>query len=261
MSQRSWNEGCYWKSDGWEYFSFNVAGLTAEDVKTKLYKLLEGIRNPGSILKHDHRSAVYLTEIEGIPCIVKDFILQKTWVWFQITSLLWQTPAEIACRNALALKDIGLVTPQPMLLMQKRKFGLVIESLLIYPYLEGIPATPANSETIVGFVRKLHDAGWIHRDPHPGNFLLTPSGTATIDVLRLKRTNSRYLKAYDVMLMEHDMPDAPDLYGRSNLGVHFCMAKLGHNIVRFYRSSKHAIRRSVGLGRSGNLMKSTERGN
>lgn len=133
---------------------------------------------------------------------------------------------------------------------------MAVESLLIYPYLSGTAATVSDTKSIVAFVHKMHDADWVHRDPHPANFLVTPTGLATIDPVRARKTRSKYLKAYDVMLMEHDMPDARELYGRESLGVLFAMAQRGHDLVRFYRKSKKIIRRSARFGTNGRPMNS-----
>jgi heptose II phosphotransferase len=207
-------------------------------------------------LKDDHRSRVTLLTIDGVDYISKDFVLQRTWWWFKMISLLFPTIGQIACRNALGLAKAGLLTPPPLYLLQKQRFGMVVESRLIYPYMQGSPATESDAQEIVSFVSRMHEAGWIHRDPHPANFIRTDEGLATLDPIKARRSRSLYRQAYDVMLLEHDLRDAPKLYGVGRLGGYFALAKAGHDFIRFYRRVKKNLRRGVGLkGNSGTLTK------
>jgi len=249
-----------WKENGWEYRAFGGVSLGAVVWRSRVGQIFEKLKAPDQVLKDDHRSKVLLIDLEGVPYIVKIFVLQKTWWWFRLTSLLFPTIGEIACENAVALNEVGLLTPSPSLLLQKRRFGMVIESLLVYPYLPGRTATIKDAGEIIEFVHRMHDSNWIHRDPHPANFLMTGTGLATIDPVRAKRSRSKYLKAYDVMLMEHDMPAAPALYGKESLGIHYVLAKAGHDFIRFYRKSKKQLRSILGLGKSGNLMNRSRNG-
>lgn len=247
---------CEWKSSGWEYVAYGSENNPVVQWQLKIELVREAISIPMMVLKEDHRSKVSLIELEGSRFVIKEFILQKTWWWFKLTSVAFPTIGQIACANAIGLNEAGLLTPQPVLLMQRRRWGMAVESVLVYPYLEGKAATVSDANQIVNFVHKMHEADWVHRDPHPANFLKTTDGLATIDPVRAMKSKGNYLKAYDVMLMEHDMPEAPELYGREHLGILFTMAKWGHDFIRIYRMTKIGLRRCLGLGKSGSLMNS-----
>jgi len=238
--------GRLFEIDGWDVSVHEEGDGALEWAKTTAAYLIN-INAPDRVLKHDHRSLVELVHIGGAPYIVKKFTLQRTWFWFQLTSTAFPTLGEIACSNALALSQIGLMTPRPSLLMQRVEQGMVVESWLVYPYLDGRPATVADAPELVAYVKRMHEAGWIHRDPHPGNFIITDSGLATLDPIKARRNGNRYLKAYDVVLMANDYPEAIQLYGRERLGPWLPLARSGHSIVRYYRKTKRGIRRIMGI--------------
>jgi len=234
---------------GWQ---INVYGNGKVDAPPTWIKDLKTIlplfKHPKVIIKHDHRSNVGIIEIDSVRYVVKKFTLQSTWFWFKLTSLIFPSIGEIACNNAIELGSAGILTPQPVMLMQRCEHGMVVESWLVYRYMEGRRLTEDDGGLVIPFVKQMHQLGWIHRDPHPGNFIAADSGTATIDPQRIRRTKNRYFKAYDVVLMSHDFPDTLDLYDRRELGVWFTVALAGHNAVRLYRGIKRGIRRALGIG-------------
>lgn len=211
--------------------------------------LFKKMENPDIVLKHDHRSEVGIFEAGNLRYIVKKFTFQGTRLWFRLASILFPTLGEISCRNSLRLSADGIATPPPVILMQRSRNHMVVGSWLVYRYLEGQLLTSRDTSDIVSFVKAMHREGWVHRDPHPANFIRTAHGIITLDPIRMKSTRSRYLKAYDVVLMENDMPNAPDLYGRMQLGFWLPVAHIGYNLVKFYRAVKLGLRRLLGISR------------
>jgi serine/threonine protein kinase len=220
------------------------------DWQKEFVNLIKVLQNPQTILKHDHRSVVGTFTVGSVKYVVKKFTLQGTKLWFRLTSLLFPALGDISCRKSINLISDGILTPEPVLLMQQTRNHVVVESWLVYRYLDGQSLTSLDAAEIVSFIKQMHINGWVHRDPHPANFIRTENGVATLDPIRVKKTKSRYLRAYDVVLMEHDMPSARDLYGKSELGFWFPFAVIGHNLVRSYRLSKYGIRHLLGISNS-----------
>jgi serine/threonine protein kinase len=54
--------------------------------------------------------------------------------------------------------------------------GMTVDSFLIYEYLEGRPCTDADAKPIAEAILELHNLGYMRRDIHLGNFLITPNG-------------------------------------------------------------------------------------
>lgn len=239
---RRFLSGTHFTFADWQVNLHTNGKAVQPDWKRILAEIWHKLENPERILKQDHRSFVGVFTVNKEQYIVKKFTLQNTWLWFQITSVFSPTLGEITCRNGLNLNDEGFLTPRPAMLMQLIKHGMVKDCWLVYRFLAGDPLTPADDREIVDYIRRLHQAGWIHRDPHPANFIKTGQGIAMLDPIRAKRSRNRYLRAYDVVLMSHDVPDAPVLYGRQDLGYWYRLAQVGHNIIRLYRWLKHKSR-------------------
>ena len=220
----------------------NGAQLSGPDWASELGALIPRLQCPEIILKHDHRSLVGLFQMNGERYAVKQFMLQHTWIWFQWTSLLFPSLGRIAYENAARLRADGIRIPTPVLLLERRKLGMVRDSWLVYNYLDGAALTVGDGVELVGFLKRMHNAGWVHRDPHPANFIRTPDGIATIDYIKTRRRRSRYLRAYDVVLVAQNIPNAPELYGCAELGIWFDLAQKGHWLVRQYRNIKRALR-------------------
>jgi len=227
----------------------NGSGPPYPDWKNELSMIWSKLENPDVVLKHDHRSFVGIFEVNNVRYVIKKFILQNTSFWFRLTSILFPSRGEIAARNGLELKKTGFLTPRPIILMQRVKNWMVMDSWLVYRFLEGEQMSAVNAVEIVSFVKKMHKAGWIHRDPHPANFIRTREGIAMLDPVRVCKLKNRYLRAYDVVHMCNDMPEAQSLYGRDELGLWFYLAKAGQNIVRLYRVTKHTLKRVLGIKR------------
>ena len=211
-------------------------------------QLLQKLENPDNILKHDHRGEVGTFTAGNVKYVVKKFTFQSSRLMFRLSSVFFPSLGEIACRNGLDMASDGINTPRPVLLMQKQNNRMVVNSWLVYRFVDGELLTSKNAEEIVRFVKGMHAAGWVHRDPHPGNFIRTPDGVATLDPIKARQSVSPYLRAYDVVLMEHDMPAAVDIFGKYQLHFWYKLARTGHSILRFFRLTKHGLRRILGIG-------------
>jgi len=205
-------------------------------------QLLTRLTKPDEILKQDHRSEVGLVTIGEVKYVIKKFTIQENWFWFQMTSLLFPTVGEIAFRNGIGLSESNIETPTPSLLLQQKKWGSIVKSWLVYPFMEGSSLSLSDGKSMVRFVKSMHTKGWIHRDPHPANFIRTTDCIATIDPIKARKRGGRYLMAYDIVLLSHDIPTAAEIYGKDELGLWWNIATFGHQLIRIYRAIKHSIR-------------------
>lgn len=76
---------------------------------------------------------------------------------------------------------LGFNAPTPILATEKRSRGIVIDSFIIYKYIEGRLATPEDVDIIAPELIKLLNLGFTRKDPHPQNFIIASDGVYFID--------------------------------------------------------------------------------
>jgi len=240
------HESEHFEHKGWHVHLFSADIDSGNKLKGSLEEMWQHMNNPAKIFKSDHCSFVAAFEYENEMYVIKKFTLQSTWFWFRWTSTVFASLGEVTCSNSLLMKKDGLLIPEPIMLWQRVRNLMVIESWMVYKYLEGEILNSSNVNYIVAFVKSMHSRGWIHRDPHPANFIKTVEGVATLDALRIVKSNSIYLKACDVLHMTRDMPEAARIYGTDELGFWLTTARHAHNFIRVYRFVKHQIQALIG---------------
>lgn len=84
------------------------------------------------------------------------------------------------------INELGLNAPGPILAVQKRKFGMVVDSFYAYKFVEGREATDDNLPEVLKSLQILYSKGYIRSDPKLTNFLNKDDQVYFID-FRLKR--------------------------------------------------------------------------
>lgn len=173
----------------------------------------------GTLVHESSRSRVVLCRHDGVDLVVKRSMRQESSRWIQLTSL-WRAGEGVRTAGLLTrLRRSGLPVPEPVAAFDRRRRGIVIESWLVYRHVEGEPCGCAEAARIAALLRRMHEAGWVHRDPHVRNFLQTSTGLAMIDVGNARARTSRFARAFDVVLLDKCCPGSgrfyPDLDARS----------------------------------------------
>lgn len=174
---------------------------------------------PDRVLRDDQRSRVLLLERvpEGAPAeclklspgpwVLKRPLWRDGRGWNRLVS--WFRPGEMrrAFHSAARMLELGLATPRPLMLMERRRWGLLVESWLVYEYVEGTPLGEAHWPLVVEALCRLHAAGLRHGDPHLANWLATSDGQVVALDPGLKRLCPlRADDAYDFVLLRNCQP-------------------------------------------------------
>jgi hypothetical protein len=148
----------------------------------------------------------------------------------RLLSPFTESKALRAFRMALEVQKIGLLTPQPLLALESRRIGLVGRCYSITAWLpeassarekfksHSAPGGPESPEiknlliVLARIIRKLHDAGILHRDLTLGNFLIPRNAPDQVHLIDLSRAVQ--LKRLPILFRLMDL-------ARMNLGPHW----------------------------------------
>ncbi|GEM_PF-3344784 len=145
---------------------------------------------PGEVLRSLPGREVRLYRREdGTALVLKTFWPRRPIDVFR--HLLFPSPARRERDRLRRARDRGVPAPAPAALGERRRFGVLRESVLAMSYVEGLRAdrmfegtAPGEAvrnrflEAFASFLRTLVDRGLRFRDLHPGNFLVRREGGA-----------------------------------------------------------------------------------
>ena len=108
----------------------------------RLYALMDKIIAKESIpsqkeLKNTRRSLVLLVRAAGQKAVLKCPREKNTRQWIRFTTLYRKGEAFKAIYNMDKLKNLGIKSNRPLMAMEKRRWGMVVDSWFVYTYEEG----------------------------------------------------------------------------------------------------------------------------
>ncbi len=155
-------------------------------------------------LKDNHRSTVTRGELWGREVVAKRPRDKNRRLWMRLSSLLVASEAVATIANLTKLSQAGVESVEPLFAIERRVFGMVVDSWLCYDYREGQRCDQASLPDIVGLLHQMHSAGFRHGDPTWNNFLKGDDGVLfTIDT-KAKPCVGEYHKTHDFALLQRD---------------------------------------------------------
>lgn len=202
--------------------------------------LLEAVSQLSTTLKDNHRSRVLLGELNSKQVVAKQPRNKNKRLWARMLSYIEPSEAAQTLLSLERFHRLGLASVQPLFVLEKRRFGAVVDSWLCYEYRHGRVCTKECLPEVIALLTKMHALGFRHNDPNFGNFLIDPEGqmfmldckgrarmgtfSDATDYFLLKKVNKK-LKGFEVSDVAH-------LDQRS---IGFRLAKL-YNGIRSIRS-------------------------
>lgn len=186
-----------YKYNGWRILSFiseNEGNIFFDHISKNKYK-------PLKILKDNHRSKVILFEFENIPYILKIPIAKNKNRWIRFTTLYRSGESLRGLKSLHTLQELGIPTADPIMVAEKMYFGMVVDSWMIYKYIEGDNCLNKTDlyDDVVTALESLHQKKYLHGDPQIRNFILSPDKKIHLIDVKVRRTGlfSFYSKNYE----------------------------------------------------------------
>ena len=208
----------------------------------------EFVCRPGSLIQENERGTVSVVRLGDALLVVKRSRIQERRRWIQLHSLYRGGEGSRAFRNLARLRDAGLRVPEPVFALDESRLGFIVASWHVYRHLEGEACTCADAPLIARTLKRLHDAGWVHRDPHVRNFLKLGGEAGIIDCAKARPWRSGYARRYDVVLLNKCCPGAREFYpGLVASDPVYILAQRHNDWMVRWRRIKRAVRGWLGV--------------
>ena len=218
---------------------------TANPALSNIGALLDLVERPGTVIKDDHRTFLKRVAFCGFDVAAKQPRDKNRRVWIRLLSLIRRSEVRFTLATLERLLHAGVPSVVPLAALERRRFGMVIDSWLFYRYREGVRCGEQELAEIIQVLNTLHRAGFRHQDPHFDNFLHDENEVFIVDI-KGKRRWGKVSDYYDFMLLEQRMrkPLAPELWPQKEDCSYRIAA--GYGVYRWCRrKAKDWVRRTV----------------
>ena len=169
---------------------------------SSIAEVFDGIAGFDKTLKNDRRSLVKLGALSGFNVVAKQPRDKNDRKWMRVLSLFSTAEARKTFNTLLEFKEKGIESLTPLCLLERKRFGMVFDSWLLYEYREGRESDRSHLKEIVKHLSLLHSHGYRHEDPNFGNFLIDENGTLFLIDCKGKARSGRFSDYYDFLLFE-----------------------------------------------------------
>ena len=176
-----------------------------------LYGLMDGIIAGKDIpfekeVKNSARSRVLLFDHAGKKIILKSPREKNRRKWIRFTTLYRKGEAFKAIDNMVKLERLGIESNRPLLAMEKRRFGMVVDSWMFYEYLPGEVCREEHYPDVVKKLKEIHAKHILHGDAQIENFLTSGNHVLTIDCNPKPALFGNISRCYEYFYLERSAP-------------------------------------------------------
>ena len=208
-------------------------------------------KKPAEVLRKHHRSIVEKKQLDDVYYIVKQPNNKNHSYWIRFTTLYRDSEVLKDLKSQLLLEQLRIPTVKPIAALEKRKFGMVVDSNIIYLFRPGEQITEEQYSQMLSFMQVLHRNGYLHDDPHIKNFLQFESKAFAIDCKPRKNLFLNLGIAHNNITLARRSENPQVIYDL--LGVDISK-KLEYRLVnrfielqQFRRSIKNRLRKLLGI--------------
>ena len=165
-------------------------------------------------LKDHPRSTVQRIDLQGRDLVYKIPTEKNTRWWIRFLTLFRLGEAFKNAKGMELLLGKGFKTTRPFLACEYRRWGMVVDSWLLYEYLEGVSCLdkPETYPGVVELLSGLHNANIMHGDPQIRNFVRQGDDLYIIDA-NPKTSRSPFERAYEYAYLRKSAPGIEQHFG------------------------------------------------
>jgi len=199
--------------------------------------LLQQITELPTTLKDDRRSLVKKGALLGKTVVAKKPRHKLRKRWAQLLSMLFDGETKKTFNALMEFNNQGIPSIEPLLALEKREFGRVTDSWLVYEFREGQPCGAESLSEVVDTLHHLHKQGYRHDDPNFGNFIRDPNGSMFLIDFKGRARAGSFSDYYDFILLSNINQGVVTPAEVETL-VNFNKASFGYWLARAYSAYK-----------------------
>ncbi|MEP2771704.1 MAG: lipopolysaccharide core heptose(II) kinase RfaY [Fulvivirga sp.] len=179
-------------------------------VKNNKFSLIES-------LKDHHRSVVKRIAIDDCDLVLKIPAEKNKRKWIRLLTWFRLGEAFKNMKGMVKLWSKGIKTTLPIIAAEKRSSGMVVDSWLIYKYLDGTTCLdhPEHYGAVVKKLSEMHTKNILHGDPQIRNFIHQKGEIFVIDS-NPKSVGWAFDRAYEWAYLRKSAPGIEDHFGELN---------------------------------------------
>ncbi len=154
------------------------------------------------IFKDNQRSKVFLFKFLDERLVFKIPKEKNTRKWQRFLSIFRGSESYREYIQCEKIKKSGFKTYDPILVFEKKKWGIVVESFFICSFLEGKTGSIKELESIKKELWKVHKNGYLHGDAQLVNFIVDKELVYLIDSKFKKNIYGGFGKASEYICLE-----------------------------------------------------------
>ena len=198
-------------------------------------------------LKRHSRSDVVAFNFNGKKLVLKIPKEKNRRRWIRLTTLYRKSEAVRNINSMEILRREEIPTSTPVMAAEKKTFGMVTDSWLVYEYLEGESCLdkPSIYPQVVKLLHQIHDSGLIHSDPQIRNFIIHDGGLFVIDSMPSKPFFGPFAKAYEFAYLKKSAPGIESCFGEMNHSLWFKAAVKYDRYARKLATFKKKVKKAL----------------
>lgn len=189
------------------YKGFYLKAFCSKEDAASLLGQIEGLMETGVVLKDDTATRVVRCTYNGWDIVVKRYNHQG--LWHSLRHTIKGSRAQKNWTLGHLLTKANIASPDPLAMIEERKFGLIQQSYIITSYVEGPLLhdvmngggySPQEQQTIMEkaekLIEKLRHHQMTHSDMKPANMIICQGEPVLIDLDSMQQHHSRFFFEY-----------------------------------------------------------------